>query len=66
MMEEQLLIYVDETTVNLWETQKKLFLKEGMTRSLLSKRGKSWSIIGGIDKNVGLRQFLIVPGSNNE
>ena len=59
------IVYVDESTFNLWQYPNRSWLREGMTVSLSEKRGKSMTVIGAISKDRGLVHYEIVVGSNN-
>jgi len=65
-MNNERIIYVDETTFNLWQMPKKLWLSESHKEfTMQSNRGTSISLIGAIDNRVGLIYYTIFEGSNN-
>jgi len=59
-------IFIDETTFNLWQRPTKLWMRRDDTgKTFQSNRGKSISMLGAIDHQVGLRYISIFEGSNN-
>ena len=59
-MQKKLVLYCDETTFNLWQTPKKLWAVKGDQKfPMQSKRGKSVTLIGAIDAEVGLRPIIL-------
>jgi hypothetical protein len=58
-------IYVDETTFNLWQKTSKAWLRGGMKLSLPPVRGPGITMIGAISDKRGLIHLEIFHGSNN-
>jgi len=48
------IVYIDETTFNLWQAPSRVWLKEGMRIELPNTRGQSITMIGAISTNRGL------------
>ena len=65
MINNTSIIYIDESTFNLWQTPQKLWLAPNMTLAMQNNRGKSITVIGAIDDVVGLRHYYVFIGSNN-
>jgi hypothetical protein len=61
----RLLIYVDESTFNLWQTPSRAWVRGDTVLSLPSSRGKSITVIGAISEQVGLVHYKIFHGTNN-
>ena len=59
------IIYVDESTFNLWQTPNRAWVRSDTVLTLPSQRGKSITVIGAISEQVGLVHFKIFHGSNN-
>ena len=59
------IIYIDETTFNLWQKTSKCWLVPGMKLSMLKTRGPSITVIGAISKERGLVHVNIIDESNN-
>jgi len=58
------IVYIDETTFNLWQTPSKMWLKAGMKMELPDQRGQSISMIGALSINKGLLHTTVFAGSN--
>ena len=59
------ILYLDETTCNLWQKVSKCWLKPGMKLLLLKTRGHSITIIGAISAERGLVHAEVFPESND-
>jgi len=59
------IIYIDETTFNLWQRVSKCWLQPGMKLSMLKFRGHSITLIGAISLERGLIHYEIFDESNN-
>ena len=59
------IIYIDETTCNLWQKTSRCWLRPGMKLRMLKFRGHSITIIGAISQERGLVYYEIFPESNN-
>ena len=59
------IIYIDETTFNLWQRVSKCWLKPGMKLSMLKFRGPSITVIGAISKERGLIHYELFDDSKN-
>jgi len=59
------IVYIDETTFNLWQRVSKCWLKPGMKLSSLKFRGHSITLIGAISEKRGLIHYEIFDDSNN-
>ena len=59
------IVYIDETTFNLWQKMSKCWVTPGMTLKLVKNRGPSLSVIGGISHTRGLVHYDILTESNN-
>jgi len=60
------IIYIDETTFNLWQTPAKVWFKEGMVVDIVRHRGPSISLIGALSNKRGIVHSSCFVGSNNE
>jgi hypothetical protein len=60
------IIYVDETTFNLWQTPSRMWFKPGMTFEMPTVRGPSITLIGAISVRRGLVLHSLFVGSNNQ
>jgi hypothetical protein len=58
-------LYVDETTFNMWQKTSKCWLSPGMKLHLLKKRGPSITVIGAISQERGLVHLELLDESNN-
>lgn len=58
-------VYVDETTCNLWQKMNRAWVKPGMKLLLLKNRGPSITVIGGISQERGSVHHHIIAESNN-
>ena len=66
MMEaEREIIYVDESSFNLWQYPNRCWLSRDMTVTLSERRGQSMTVIGAISKDRGLVHYAVIVGSNN-
>ena len=59
------IIYIDETTFNLWQKLSWCWVTTGMKLSLIKTRGPSITVIGAISKDRGLVHFEVYVKSNN-
>ena len=59
------IVYIDETTLNLWQKMSKCWVTSGMKLSLIKTRGPSITVIGAISKERGLVHFEVFVESNN-
>jgi hypothetical protein len=59
------IVYIDETTFNLWQKMSKCWVTSGMKLSLIKTRGPSITVIGAISKERGLVHFEVFVESNN-
>ena len=59
------ILYLDETTCNLWQKVSKCWLKPGMKLPLLKTRGHSITVIGAISAERGLVHVEVMAESNN-
>ena len=59
------IIYIDETTFNLWQKLSRCWVTTGMKLSLIKTRGPSITVIGAISKERGLVYFEVFVESNN-
>ena len=59
------IIYIDETTFNLWQKLSRCWVTTGMKLSLIKTRGPSITVIGAISKDRGLVHFEVFVESNN-
>ena len=59
------IIYIDETTFNLWQKLNRCWVTTGMKLSLIKTRGPSITVIGAISKERGLVHFEVFVESNN-
>jgi hypothetical protein len=61
------IVYLDETTFNLWHKQSKCWLAPGMKLQLVKNRGPSITAIGAISRERGLVHLeVFVEGNNAE
>ena len=58
------IIYIDETTFNLWQKLSRCWVTTGMKLSLIKTRGPSITVIGAISKDRGLVHFEVFVESN--
>ncbi len=58
------IVYIDETTFNLWQSPSKMWLKAGMNVELPDQRGQSITMIGALSINYGLLHTSVFAGSN--
>ena len=63
--DEREIIYIDESTFNLWQYPTRAWLAKGMGITLAETRGKSITIIGAISEDRGLVHYDLIVGSNN-
>ena len=63
-MEGKLLVYIDESTFHGWQKPTKIWLKRGLSFPIQDTRGKSITVLGAIDKEAGLRHYMVVAESN--
>ena len=59
------IVYVDETTFNLWQKTSKSWLTPGMKLHMLKNRGPSITVIGAISKERGLVHLDVFQENNN-
>jgi len=59
------IIYVDETTFNLWQKASRCWLRPGMRLKYPKNRGPSITVIGAISERRGLIHLEVFHGSNN-
>ena len=59
------IVYIDETTFNLWQAPSRVWLKEGMRIELTDRRGQSITMIGAISTKRGLFHTLTFASTNN-
>jgi transposase len=59
------IIYIDETTFNLWQRASKCWLRPGLRLPILQFRGHSITIIGAISQERGLVHYEIFDDHNN-
>jgi hypothetical protein len=59
------IVYIDETTFNLWQKLSKCWVTSGMKLSLIKTRGPSITVIGAISKERGLVHYEVFVESNN-
>ena len=59
------LIYIDESTFNLWQTPTRAWVRSDTVLTLPSSRGRSITIIGAISEKLGIVHFSMFHGSNN-
>ena len=57
MAQQREVIYVDETTFNLWMTPSKVWFKDGMTLHIAKHRGQSITLIGALSNQRGLLHY---------
>lgn len=58
-------LYIDETTFNLWQSPGRCWVTPGLTLSIPDKRGPSFTVIGALSSQRGLLYYDVFPGSNN-
>lgn len=59
------IVYLDETSFNLWQSPKRCWLSAGTCLTLPNNRGPSMTLIGAISERRGLIYHSIIIGSNN-
>ena len=59
------IVYIDETTFNLWQAPGRVWLKEGMRVELPNQRGQSITMIGAISTQRGLFHTYTFASTNN-
>ena len=59
------IVYIDETTFNLWQKMSKCWVVPEMSLKLVKNRGPSMTVIGGISQLRGLVHYDIITESNN-
>jgi hypothetical protein len=59
------IIYLDETTFNLWQKTSKCWLRPGMKLRMPCNRGPSITVIGTISIKKGLIHLEVFQGTNN-
>lgn len=57
-------VYIDETTFNLWQQPSRSWLTKEMSLNLPTSRGKSLTLIGALSQQRGLFHINIFNGSN--
>ena len=61
-----MIVFIDETSFNLWMMPKKLWSRrEDQEFYIKSNRGKSFTLIGAIDFNSGIRHYKVINGTND-
>ena len=63
--EFQDIVYIDETTFNLWQKMSRCWTTPDMRISLVKNRGPSITMIGGISNLRGLVHYDLINESNN-
>ncbi len=58
-------VYIDETSFNLWQAPSRIWIKPGMKVELPDSRGQSISMIGALSTKDGLVHTAIFAGSNS-
>ena len=64
MEDKEEVVYIDETSFNLWQQPSKCWLTRDMSLSLSTMRGKSLTLIAGISEKRGLIHYEVFAGSN--
>ncbi len=59
------IVYIDETTFNIWQAPSRIWLKPGMKVEIPNQRGQSISMIGALSIHHGLIHTSTFAGSNN-
>jgi hypothetical protein len=57
-------VYIDETSFNLWVSPGRLLIKQGMRVQLPEQRGKSITMIGALSVHQGLIHTETFSGTN--
>ena len=65
MKGEEEVVYIDETTFNLWQQPSRCWLARGMALTLSTARGKSLSLLTALSEQRGIIHYELFPGSNN-
>ena len=60
------IIYIDETSFNIWQSPSRIWLKEGMRVELPNSRGPSITMIGAISTMRGLIHTYKFAATNNQ
>ncbi len=66
MEQEKEVIYIDETTFNLWQTPGRVWFKDGMALDIAKNRGQSISLLGALSISRGIVHYSCFKGSNNQ
>jgi transposase len=59
------IVYIDETSFNIWQAPSRVWLKPGMKMELPNSRGQSIAMIGALSIQRGLIHQMTFAGSNN-
>ena len=59
------ILYIDETTFNLWQKLSRCWVTAGIKLSLIKSGGPSITVIGAISKERGLVHFEVFVENNN-
>ena len=62
--QEHEIVYIDETTFNLWQQPTRCWLRKNMTLNLSTVRGKSISLLGALSEQRGLFYTELLDESN--
>jgi hypothetical protein len=66
-MSEELIVYIDETTFNVWQIPSHVWARpDDLDVAISSKRGSSFTVIGAIDSIKGLRYYSVFNGTNTQ
>ena len=60
------IIYIDETTFNIWQAPSRVWLKDGMRVELPNSRGPSITMIGAVSTKRGLFHTSTFAATNNQ
>jgi hypothetical protein len=60
------IVYIDETTFNLWQSPSRVWLKDGMRIELPNSRGVSITMIGAVSTLRGLFHTHTFAATNNQ
>ena len=59
------LIYLDESTFNLWQVPTRAWVRKDSMLTMPSNRGRSMTVIAAISEQQGIIHYSIFHGSNN-
>ena len=65
MVQGKHLIYVDESTFNMWQVPFRSWVRSDTVLIMPSNRGRSVTVIGAISSQLGLVHHMVFHGSNN-